>query len=190
MISSGITDVIIEVIRIGSLKTNPKDNAYLPQWSVAKTPVSKKKTYKKDTENKINNAKKDTENKINNAKKNVENKVASKPKPKPKIVSKPKPIISSKLYKPTATYSIWGVKRSPRGFAIQLGSFLNEETVKNAGKSAIESGLELVYIYSSKTNNKIIYRLLTGDYDSKEDAKKDMYTIKSKGFVQAFIRKH
>lgn len=116
----------------------------------------------------------------------TDSKTQSKPK---SVTSKPK-IKPSKWYKPTGFYSLWGAKRNPTGFGLQIGSFTVEEDAKQAGKAALELGLEVIYIHASNADNQTVYRVIAESYKTRAAAETALTKIKRRGFPKAFIKKY
>ena len=120
------------------------------------------------------------------------------PKPKakkkispPKIPSKPNPKIKrSKWYQPPGIYNLWGAKRNPTGFGLQIGSFTIENEAKEAGLEALEFGLEVIYVQAAIANKQPIYRVMVDSYKTRAAAEAALPKIKRRGFSKAFIRKY
>lgn len=117
------------------------------------------------------------------------------PKPKPEIKKVPPSKISlkpklSKWYEPPGTYNLWGAKRNPTGFGVQIGSFTVEKEAKGLGEEALEFGLELIYIHASKVNHQVVYRVLVESYKTRSEAEVGLVKIKRRGFFKAFVREY
>lgn len=97
---------------------------------------------------------------------------------------------STTSFKAPGTYSIWGTaKNIKNGYGVQLASYSDVAKAKEAGKIANKKGLTAVFIQCGYHKNKVIYRLLYGDF-TQSDAKNNVKKVKSKGYKGAFVKKH
>ncbi|MEH0154815.1 septal ring lytic transglycosylase RlpA family protein [Limibacter armeniacum] len=88
------------------------------------------------------------------------------------------------------TYSVWGTsKKVVADYGVQIASYTNSESAAKEGKRAIKLGLDDIYIQSGWLNGKKCYRVLYGAF-SKSQARKEIRTVKKKGYKGAFLKKH
>lgn len=88
------------------------------------------------------------------------------------------------------TYNIWGTKRMPKGYGIQLGSYNEINKALQVGNEAGGLGMKEVYIQSGWVDGKKVYRVLFASGNDQEKVKQLLPVVKSKGFPTAFIRSH
>jgi len=86
------------------------------------------------------------------------------------------------------TYSMWGTKKNPKGFGIQVGSYGDIDNAKELCKSLQQAGIQDSYIQVG-WSEKRIYRVLVGAYEDEQAAEKQLQGIKKAGF-DGYIKKH
>jgi rare lipoprotein A len=93
------------------------------------------------------------------------------------------------LFKPVGAYLPDGQAATPKGFGIQVGSFTNVTTALQQCADWVNLGISGVYVQAGWANGQKIYRLLIGEFDTKEAAKplEDFVKVKK---PNAFIKAH
>ncbi|KOY88080.1 hypothetical protein AD998_06225 [bacterium 336/3] len=86
------------------------------------------------------------------------------------------------------TYSMWGTKRTPKGYGIQVGSYGDIDNAKELCKTLQQAGIQESYIQVG-WSEKRIYRVLVGSYEDEQAAEKQLPTVKKAGF-DGYIKKH
>ncbi|MDX1905061.1 MAG: septal ring lytic transglycosylase RlpA family protein [Thermonemataceae bacterium] len=86
------------------------------------------------------------------------------------------------------TYSIWGTKRNPKGYGIQVGSYGDLDNAKELCKSLQQAGIQEAYIQVG-WNEKRIYRVLVGSFENEQSAENQINTIRKSGF-DGIVKKH
>ena len=92
--------------------------------------------------------------------------------------------------KADGTYSIWGTKKSAKGFGIQLNSYSSSKQMLENAKKAKAEGLEELYVQLVTINGKKYYRLLYLADENNKQLQKELRKVKKSGYKNAFIREH
>ncbi len=134
------------------------------------------------------------------------NKPAPKSKPKPKPKEKPKPEEKPKSQNQEAfasllqklknkiqsegVYSRWGTKLNLNGsYGIQVGSYSTLENAIKQLQFINHKGYSRVYIKKQKQGKKYLYKVILGQYKSREIAKKNLTEVRRKG-IKGFVVKY
>jgi rare lipoprotein A len=128
------------------------------------------------------------ENPNNNPKKDSIPTQVSSNNPVTNKPEEPKKNITDTSFVTGNTYSMWGTKRTPKGFGIQVGSYGDLDNAKELCKSLQQAGIQEVYIQVG-WSEKRIYRVLAGAFEDGQSAEKYLPTIKKAGF-DGYVKKH
>ena len=93
------------------------------------------------------------------------------------------------VFKPVHTYKANGQTAYPKGFGIQIGSFSDIMVALEKAQELERLQLNNVYIQSGWSNNRKIYRVIFGDFLTKEEAQFMEKNLKN-GFKGIFVKQH
>ncbi len=119
----------------------------------------------------------------------------SPPKEKPRVKSKPvyNPVLAEKLAQKITeegVYSRWGTKLNLKGFyGIQVGSYSTLENAVKQLQFINGKGYSRVYIKLQNQGRKKLYKVILGQYKSREIARINLQEVKSKG-IKGFVVKY
>ncbi len=85
--------------------------------------------------------------------------------------------------------SIWGTKREPPIYGIQMASFESKDAAIKFGKEAYDNGIKMPLIKVFEQNGKVYYRIMAGDFNNIDDASrylKKLEKMNYSGFVKTY----
>ncbi|MDW7692373.1 septal ring lytic transglycosylase RlpA family protein [Flammeovirgaceae bacterium SG7u.111] len=195
MVKDGVIDIEIELLKVGGEEDTPEEVA-VDEKKSRKERKAEKKAEKENKKDKKEEATVATgvaaAGGVAGAATDKEKK-SKTPEAKPvktTPVKKEPAIPLNQRFEKVGTYSVWGTKTTPKGYAIQIGAFSTIEKAIEVGREATNLGLDEVYVQTGWANGKKTYRLLYGSEADADDMKDQLNKVKKKGFYKAFVKEH
>jgi len=89
------------------------------------------------------------------------------------------------------TYNIWGLEKNPKGFGVQVTALSNLNMVQDLYDELVKMGIkkEEIYVQVGMKETGKIFRLIFGEFYTKEDANEKLAWLSKQGY-KGMIRLH